>query len=66
MEDGNIYAVGDEPEEGIMVLHDISYDGKVIKSKGHVPKVKDGMCRSKTTAKATREWYRGIMNDLFA
>lgn len=58
--------VGDEPEEGIMVVHDFSYDGKVIKGKGHVPKGKDGKFRSRTTAKATREWYRGIMNDLFA
>lgn len=58
--------VGDQPEEGIMVVHDFSYDGKVIKGKGHVPKGKDGKFRSKRTAKATREWYRGIMNDLFA
>ena len=58
--------VGDNPEEGIMVVHDFSYDGNVIKGQGHVPKGKDGKFRSKTTAKATREWYRGIMNDLFA
>ena len=58
--------VGDQPEEGIMVVHDFSYDGTVIKGKGHVPKGRDGKFRSRTTAKATREWYRGIMNDLFA
>lgn len=58
--------VGDQPEEGIMVVHDFSYDGKVIKGKGHVPQGKDGKFRSTSTAKATREWYRGIMNDLFA
>ncbi len=58
--------VGDKPEEGIMVVHDFFYDGNVIKGKGHVPKGSDGKFRSKTNAKATREWYRGIMNDLFA
>ncbi|WP_309498239.1 hypothetical protein, partial [Sulfurovum sp.] len=30
--------VGDGPEEGIMVTHDFSWTGKVIKGKGHVPK----------------------------
>ena len=58
--------VGDKPEEGIMVVHDFSFNGSVIKGKGHVPKGKDGKFRSKMNAKATREWYRGIMNDLFA
>ncbi len=58
--------VGDKPEEGIMVVHDFSFDGSVIKGKGHVPKGNDGRFRSKMNAKATREWYRGIMNDLFA
>jgi hypothetical protein len=58
--------VGDQPEEGIMVVHDFSFDGKVIKGAGHVPKAPNGKFRSTSTAKATREWYRGIMNDLFA
>jgi len=58
--------VGDRPEEGIMVVHDFSFNGHVIKGKGHVPKGKNGKFRSKITAKATREWYRGIMSDLFA
>lgn len=58
--------VGDKPEEAIYVVHDFSFDGKVIKGKGHVPKGADGKFRSKTTARATREWYRGVMRDLFA
>ncbi len=58
--------VGDQPEEGIMVTHDFSWNGTVIKGQGHVPKGPDGKFRSKTTAKATREWFRGIMGDLFA
>ncbi len=59
--------VGDKPEEGIMVLHDFSFNGFVIKGKGSVPKdKKSGKYRSKMTAKATREWYRGIMSDLFS
>ena len=58
--------VGDKPEEGIMVVHDFSFNGEVIKGKGHVPKGNDGKFRSKINAKATREWYRGIMSDLFA
>lgn len=58
--------VGDKPEEGVMVVHDFIWNGTVIGGKGHVPKGKDGKFRSKTNAKATREWYRGIMSDLFA
>ena len=58
--------VGDNPEEGIMVTHDISWTGKTIKGKGHVPKAPNGKFRSKNTAKALRDWYRGIMSDLFA
>ncbi len=58
--------VGDGPEEGIMVTHDFSWTGKVIKGKGHVPKAPSGKYRSKNTAKALRDWYRGIMSDLFA
>ena len=58
--------VGGEPEEGIMVTHDFSWTGAVIKGKGHVPKAASGKYRSKNTAKALRDWYRGIMADLFA
>ena len=58
--------VGDSPEEGIMVTHDFSWTGAVIKGKGHVPKAASGKYRSSNTAKALRDWYRGIMSDLFA
>lgn len=58
--------VGGEPEEGIMVTHDFSWTGAVIKGKGHVPKAASGKYRSANTAKALRDWYRGIMADLFA
>ena len=58
--------VGGAPEEGIMVTHDFSWTGAVIKGKGHVPKAPSGKYRSKNTAKALRDWYRGIMSDLFA
>ena len=58
--------VGDGPEEGIMVTHDFSWTGEVIKGKGHVPKAPSGKYRSKNTAKALRDWYRGITSDLFS
>ena len=58
--------VGDSPEEGIMVTHDFSWTGTVIKGKGNVPKDASGKYRGKNTAKALRDWYRGIMSDLFA
>jgi len=58
--------VGDKPEEAIMVTHDFSWNGTVIKGKGHVPKAPSGKFRSGRTAKATRDWYGGIMRDLFA
>ncbi|WP_373000210.1 FAD-dependent oxidoreductase [Sulfurimonas sp.] len=58
--------VGDKPEEAIMVTHDFSWDGKIIKGKGHVPKAPSGKYRSSGTAKATRDWYRGVMADLFS
>ena len=58
--------VGDKPEEAIMVTHDFSWTGKVIKGAGHVPKAPSGKFRSKGTAKATRDWYAGLMRDLFA
>ncbi|WP_455757397.1 FAD-dependent oxidoreductase [Sulfurimonas sp.] len=58
--------VGDKPEEAIMVTHDFSWTGSVIKGKGHVPKAPSGKFRSKGTAKATRDWFRGVMADLFS
>jgi NADPH-dependent 2,4-dienoyl-CoA reductase/sulfur reductase-like enzyme len=58
--------VGGSPEEGIMVTHDFSWTGSVIAGKGHVPKDASGKYRSENTAKALRDWYRGIMSDLFA
>lgn len=59
--------VGDKPEEAIFVTHDFSWNGTVIKGKGNVPKdPKSGKFRSKPNAKATRDWYNGIMRDLFA
>ena len=59
--------VGDNPEEAIMVTHDFSWTGTTIKGKGNVPKdAASGKYRSKGTAKALRDWYRGLMGDLFA
>ena len=58
--------VGDKPEEGIMVTHDFSWTGTTIKGKGHVPKAASGKFRSGGTAKALRDWYSGIMGDLFS
>lgn len=58
--------VGDNPETAIMVTHDFSWTGKVITGKGHVPKGPDGKYRSTGTAKALRDWYRGLMGDLFS
>lgn len=57
--------VGDKPEEAIFVTHDFSWTGKTIKGKGHVPKAPSGKFRSAPNAKATRDWYNGIMRDLF-
>lgn len=58
--------VGGEPEEAIMVTHDFSFDGTVIKGTGNVPKdTMSGKFRTKNIGKATREWYRGIMSDMF-
>jgi len=58
--------VSDQPEEAIMVTHDFSWTGKTIKGKGHVPKAPSGKFRSGSTAKATHDWFRGIMGDLFS
>jgi NADPH-dependent 2,4-dienoyl-CoA reductase/sulfur reductase-like enzyme len=58
--------VGDKPEEAIMVTHDFSWTGDVIEGKGNVPKAPSGKFRSAGTAKANRDWYSGIMRDLFS
>jgi NADH dehydrogenase FAD-containing subunit len=58
--------VGDGPEEAIMVTHDFSWDGAVIKGKGNVPKAPSGKFRSSGTGKATRDWYAGLIRDLFS
>lgn len=60
--------VGGKPEEAIMVTHTFSADPSgVLVGKGHVPKPKDGdgKFRSKGTAKATREWFAGVMREMF-
>lgn len=61
--------VGGKPEEAIMVTHTFSADKSgVLKGKGNVPKPKDGngKFRSKGTATATREWFGGVMREMFA
>ena len=61
--------VGGKPEEAIMVTHTFSADKSgVLKGKGNVPKPKDGngKFRSGGTAKATREWFGGVMREMFA
>ncbi len=61
--------VGGKPEEAIMVTHTFSADPSgVLKGEGNVPKPKDGAgkFRSKGTAKATREWFSGVMREMFS
>lgn len=61
--------VGGKPEEAIMVTHSFSADlNGMLTSVGNVPKPKDGdgKFRSKGTAKATREWFAGVMRELFS
>jgi NADH dehydrogenase FAD-containing subunit len=61
--------VGGKPEEAIMVTHEFTADPKGnLGSIGNVPKPKDGngKFRSKGTAKATREWFGGVMRELFS
>jgi len=60
--------VNGNPEEAIMVNHEFMVAGPVIGSKGSVPKgdtVKDKF-RSTGLGKATRDWYKGAMRDLFS
>ena len=61
--------VGGKPEEAIMVTHTFTADESgTLKGKGNVPKPKDGngKFRSKGTAKATREWFNGVMREMFS
>ncbi len=60
--------VGDGPEEAIRVYHDFSWhaDKNIIVGKGRVPKGSNGKYRDSGTAKATRDWFRGVMSDLFS
>ncbi len=61
--------VGGKPEEAIMVTHTFSADPNgILRGTGNVPKPKDGggKFRSKGTAIATREWFGGVMRELFS
>ena len=61
--------VGGKPEEAIMVTHTFMADPNgTMTSAGNVPKPKDGngKFRSAGTAKATREWFGGVMRELFS
>ncbi len=59
--------VNGNPEEGIMVNHEFMVAGPVIGSKGSVPKGDEANNKFRSTGlgKATRDWYRGAMRDLF-
>jgi hypothetical protein len=60
--------VNGNPEEAIMVNHEFMVAGPVIGSKGSVPKgdtVNDKF-RSTGLGKATHDWYKGAMRDLFS
>jgi hypothetical protein len=60
--------INGNPEEAIMVNHEFMVDGPVIGSKGSVPKGDEAgnKFRSKGLGKATRDWYKGAMRDLFS
>lgn len=59
--------VNGNPEEAIMVNHEFMVDGPVIGSKGSVPKGDEAnnKFRSSGLAKATHDWYKGAIRDLF-
>ncbi len=59
--------VGENPEEAIMVNHEFMVAGPVIGSKGSVPKGNEAANKFRSTglAKATHDWYKGAMRDLF-
>lgn len=61
--------VGSKPEEAIMVIHTFAaHESGILVGTGNVPKPKDGggKFRSGGTAKATREWFAGVMRELFS
>lgn len=61
--------VGGKPEEAIMMTHTFLADESgIIKSEGEVllPKDGNGKFRSKSVAKDTREWFSGVMRELFS
>lgn len=60
--------VGENPEEAIMVNHEFMVAGPVIGSKGSVPKGDEANNKFRSTglAKATHDWYKGAMRDLFS
>lgn len=60
--------VNGNPEEAIMVNHEFMVAGPVIGSKGSVPKgdTVNDKYRSTGLGKATRDWYKGAMRDLFS
>ncbi|ADR33694.1 FAD-dependent pyridine nucleotide-disulfide oxidoreductase [Sulfuricurvum kujiense DSM 16994] len=59
--------VNGNPEEAIMVNHEFMVQGPVIGSKGSVPKGDEANNKFRSTGlgKATRDWYKGAMRDLF-
>jgi len=59
--------VNGNPEEAIMVNHEFMVSGPVIGSKGSVPKGDEANNKFRSTGlgKATRDWYKGAMRDLF-
>jgi len=60
--------VNGNPEEAIMVNHEFMVAGPVIGSKGSVPKGDEANNKFRSTGlgKATRDWYKGAMRDLFS
>lgn len=60
--------VNGNPEEAIMVNHEFMVQGPVIGSKGSVPKGDEAGNKFRSTGlgKATRDWYKGAMRDLFS
>jgi NADPH-dependent 2,4-dienoyl-CoA reductase/sulfur reductase-like enzyme len=59
--------VNGNPEEAIMVNHEFVVDNGTIFGKPSVPKgdTVNNKFRSQMLGKATREWYKGAMRDLF-
>lgn len=58
--------VGGDPEEAIMVTHEFVFENNMLVGKGFVPKDEaSGKFRTTQLGRATREWYRGIISDMF-